>query len=318
MIELGGKRGYRFETAKFQYYAAQAAYEAKRFFVLNRLLKTFFAVAAAQESLDLAHEQTKIAEEVYKTVTAKVEAGKVSLIQQNKAQIAFTSAKISLDKAKADFSKTKEKLSVLWGCACPHFNRVIFPFYELDVPRSFEKCVTDLRGHPELLQSQMEHLASYQNLNLEKAVAVPDVTMLLGYKTLQETGDKGMILGASIPLPIYNQNQGNIQKAKAETDKAYDRYIELGLVLGNKLSVAYTEWWRAYREAELIQTTVLKVAKESFKLAQEGYREGKFEYLDMLDSQRTLFEVMERYIQAVLNYHQTKADIEYLIREEHE
>lgn len=58
----------------------------------------------------------------------------------------------------------------------------------------------------------MEHLAAHQNLNLEKSLAIPDVTVTLGYKTLQDTGNKGMILGASIPIPLFNQNQGNIQK----------------------------------------------------------------------------------------------------------
>ncbi len=85
LVELGGKRGFRQQTAKFQYYAALAGFQAKQLSLLNRLLKLFTLVIAAQENLELALNQTKIAEEVYTTVTAKVEAGKVSLIQQNKA-----------------------------------------------------------------------------------------------------------------------------------------------------------------------------------------------------------------------------------------
>ena len=158
----------------------------------------------------------------------------------------------------------------------------------------------------------MEYLAAHQNLNLVRALAVPDVTITLGYKTLQDTGNKGMIIGASLPIPVFNQNQGNIQRAKAQTAKAQDFYIELELALENKLTVSHVELMRAYREAEKIRSTILKSAVQSFELAQEGYKEGKFEYLDMLDSQKTLFEVKERYIQALLNYHTSRADIEYL------
>ena len=107
-----------------------------------------------------------------------------------------------------------------------------------------------------------------------------------------------------------------MQKARAEIQQTRDQYLELELALENKLSIAHRELIRAYKEAEKIRSTVLKAATQSFELAKEGYNEGKFEYLDMLDSQKTLFEVRERYIQALLNYHQSIADIEYLNTQE--
>lgn len=316
LLELGGKRKYRQQTATFQYYAAQAGYEAKELALLNRLLKQFTSVVAAQENLAVSFDQTKIAEEVYKTVSAKVEAGKVSLIQQNKAEIALSTSQINLERAKADFAKSKERLSVLWGNPCPDFDRVCFPFYEVNAPVPFQQCLSDLRENPELLRSQMEFLAAHQNAKFERSLAIPDITVTFGCKTLQDTGNKGLILGASIPIPIFNQNQGNAQKAQAEAVKSHNQTIELRLALENKLSVAHKELVRAYQEAELIRSRVLISAAQSFELAKEGYQEGKFEYLDMLDSQKTLFEVKERYIQALLNYHQSRADIEYLNTQE--
>lgn len=312
LVELGGKREFRYQTARLQRYAAEAGFEAKQLLLLNRLLKLFAAVVAAQENLALALDQTEVADEVYRTVAAKVEAGKVSLIQQNKAEIALATAGINLERAKADFSKSKERLSILWGSTCPDFDRVVYPFYEICQPVSVDECLSDLRDNPELVQSQMEHLAARQNLNLEKSLAVPDVTVTLGYKTLQDTGNRGMILGASIPFPLFHQNQGNIRKAKAEALKRHEQYVNLEHVLENRLSMAHTDLLRSYKEAEQIKATVLRAAVQSFELATEGYKEGKFEYLDMLDSQRTLFEVKERYIQALLSYHQSLADIEYL------
>lgn len=316
LIETGGKRGYRYQTASFQYYASQAGFEASQLVVLNRLLKLFSSAASAQESYQLAVDQTKIAEEVYKTVSAKVEAGKVSVIQQNKAEIAFSTAQIDLEKAEADFFKSKERLAVLWGASSPDFDRVSFAFYEISFPDQLEKYLSGIRKNPELVRSQMEVNAANQNLKLEKSLAIPDITVTLGYRTLQNTGNKGMALGVSIPLPFFNQNQGNVQRAMAETLKTRDQYIELELALENKLALAHAELIRAYKEADKIRSTVLKAATESFELAKEGYVEGKFEYLDMLDSQKTLFEVRERYIQALLNYHQSLADIEYLNTQE--
>jgi len=69
---------------------------------------------------------------------------------------------------------------------------------------------------------------------------------------------------------------------------------------------------RAYEEAIRIRDFSLPSASKAFDLAQKGYREGKFEYLDVLDAQRTLFEIKENYIQALVNYHTRRADIDYL------
>lgn len=316
LVELGGKRKFRYQTARFQFYAAQAGFEARQLALLNRLLKLFALVAASQENLALALDQTKVAEEIYRTVAAKTEAGKVSLIQKNKAEIALCTAQINFENAKAEFFKNKERLSILWGSSCPDFDKVSFPFYQISLPIPLEECLVNLRENPELMQSQMEHLAAHQNINLEKSLAIPDVTLTFGYKTLQDTGNKGLIFGASIPIPFFNQNQGNVQKARAQALKTHDLYMELELILENKLSSAHKELMRAYQEAEKIRSTLLKIAVQSFELAQEGYKEGKFEYLDMLDSQKTLFEVRERYIQAVSSYHKSMADIEYLNTQE--
>lgn len=334
LIELGGKRGYRMQTAKFQYFAAQAGFDARQLSLLNRLLRLFILVSATQENLSVTADQVKVAEEVYKTVLAKVEAGKVSLIQQNKAEIALSTSQINYERAQAEFAKNKERISLLWGSMYPDFDRVYYPFYEIFTPPPLDTCLTNLRENPQLIASQMDYLAAQESINLEKSRAIPDLTISLGCKVVRDPGDdpssssssgggtgggyvkpftnRGMILGASLPIPIFNRNQGNIESAIAQANKAKDQFIDIELALENKLTISHIELIRAYNEAEKIRSTVLKAAIQSFELAQIGYKEGKFEYLDMLDSQKTLFEIKERYIQALLNFHQSHADIEYL------
>ena len=84
-------------------------------------------------------------------------------------------------------------------------------------------------------------------------------------------------------------------------------------LLKNKLALAHQEVTRAFREVQLLKDTALVISEKSFELAKEGYQRGKFPYLDMLDSQRTLFEVRDKYIQAVLQYHLSKANLDYLV-----
>lgn len=312
LIELGGKRGFRMWNAEYELYAAKEGFEVTRVDLFNRLYKLFVAVAAAQELLIVSTEQQKIDKEALDSVSAKYESGKISLIQKNKAEIALANAEVRLIKAQVDFDSAKERLSLLWGNSCADFDSVDYQFYKIIAPRELGLCVRDLKNNPELIQLQFLHYAAHQNWNLENSRAIPDVAVTVGYKTLQDTGNKGMILGASVPLPVYHQNQGNIHKARATVEKSQDQLVEMQVLLENKLSIAHRELSRAYQEARRIQDGILISANQAFDLAKTGYVEGKFEYLEMLDAQRTLFEVKERYIQSLLNYHQRQVDIEFL------
>lgn len=312
LVEFGGKRGYRSLGAEYQYIAALSGYEASKLETLNRLTKLFVQVAAGQEQLNVAGYQLKIAQESLDSVSAKLEAGKVSQIQQNKAEIALSNAQIMLERAKVDLLTSKERLAVLWGAPCPDFERVDYPFYQIEHPQELSLCIDNLRNNPELIQSQYEYLAAHQGYLFEKAVQVPDVTVTFGVKTLRDTGEKGMILGAAFPIPVFNLNQGNIRKAESIIEKTHNEFHQVQLLLENKLTISHKQLVRAYEEASLLRDTVLKSANQTFQLATEGYKEGKFEYLELLDAQRTLSDVMERYIQALLTYHQKLAEIEYL------
>lgn len=312
LIELGGKRNFRISVAKSQFYAALAEYETSRLNLFNQLMKQFITVAAFQELLKVTEEQKKIAAEVLKSISDKVEAGRVSLIQQNKADIALSNAEINLQKAILDLQSAKEKLALFWVYPFLDFSEVFYPFFELQNPQEIASSQNALPLHPESVQCHFQLLAAYENLKLEKSNAVPDVTLSLGYKTLQDTGDKGLMLGASMPIPFFNRNQGAIYQAKAEISRADEQCYELQQILQTKLSISHRELLRAYQEALRIQTHLLKSAEESFEMAKEGYFAGKFEYLEMLDAQRTLFEIRERHIQSLLNYHLKLADIQFL------
>lgn len=316
LVELGGKRGYRSQSAGYLVCASLADYEAEKLRVLNQLTKLFLDVVFAQELVKLTKQQEKVSEEVFISVRTKVEEGRTSIIQQNKAEIGFFSSKINAEKALVNRTIAKERLSILWGESCPDFDSVEWPFYEVEAPVSLETCQIELPNHPELLRSQFEYLSSQQNYHLEKADNIPDLVITLGYKTANDTGNKGFILGASIPLNVFNQNQGNIQKARSEYQKREEISRELSLLLQSKLLSSHKELVRAYNEVEQIRKTILTSADKSFEFSKEGYIKGKFEYLDMLDSQKILFDIHEQYIEALLNYHKSKANIKYLNSED--
>jgi cobalt-zinc-cadmium efflux system outer membrane protein len=316
LIELGGKRRYRSQATSYLVCAATAEYDAEIYRTLNRLAKLFLEVAAAQELYELSKKQAMISEEAFKTVKSKVNEGRTSIIQQNKAEISYYTSRIDTEKAFVDWSIAKEKLANMWGESCPDFERVEWPFYELETPDDLEVCYSYLQSHPELVKSQYEYLSALQIYYLEKADKVPNLVVTCGYKTTNDTGNRGLIFGASLPLRVFNKNQGNIQSARSHYLQLEERSKEIQLALESRLMALHKESVRAYNEVDQMKNTILNAADKAFEFSKEGYVKGKFEYLDMLDSQKIQYDIHERYIQALLNYHKSKVDIKYLYSEE--
>jgi cobalt-zinc-cadmium efflux system outer membrane protein len=77
----------------------------------------------------------------------------------------------------------------------------------------------------------------------------------------------------------------------------------------------YRDLSAARMEAEILKADVLPGAGSAFEAAVEGYRQGKFGYLDVLNAQRTLFQVRRQYIETLKGYHQAAAAMERLIGE---
>lgn len=312
LFETANKRVLRTQAAAYQYYASIVGYNVSKLVLLNRLTRAFINVVAAQELLTLTLEQVTIAKEVLRIAKAKVEAGKVSLIQQNKATGAHSTAVIAVNKAKTDLKNAKTRLSLLWASTCPDFEKASFPFFDTPSPAAFEQCLADLCSQPEVEQYLYQYLNAQKIWHLERANRIPDVTLQIGYKANYEDNNQGLMAGISMPIPIFNRNQGNIGRAYFDMLKTEELGKQLWLVLTSRLSIAHEELVQAFEAAEHMKNVSLPAAVQAFELAQKGYREGKFEYLEVLDAQRTLFGIRERYIQALVHYHTRQADIDYL------
>jgi outer membrane protein, heavy metal efflux system len=228
----------------------------------------------------------------------------------------YLETQIELERAEVNFTTAKETLALLWGSIDPDFEYVDFPLFNILPPPSLASCCENLASNPAIVESQFRYLAASRLVKLEEAQRIPDLLVGVGYKSFQDSSNRGVILEASLPLPIFDRNKGNIYRAKAEASEQYQKQIELQQRLQQKLCMSYRELSRAYAEALRYETTVLRSASEAFQNALEGYKEGKFEYLEVLDMQQMLVDAKERYIQALVTYQEKLADIEYLNTQE--
>jgi cobalt-zinc-cadmium efflux system outer membrane protein len=152
-----------------------------------------------------------------------------------------------------------------------------------------------------------------QVARLERARRIPDLTVLAGVRRFSDLDGSAFLLGASLSLPLFDRNGGAIREADARLAKFAEQRRAAATATTLALAEAHRALEAAYHAATVTRDSVLPGAEEALAAVGEGYRLGKFGYLDVLDVQRTLNEARSRYLRALTDYHIAVAELERLI-----
>ncbi|RMD55185.1 MAG: TolC family protein, partial [Nitrospirae bacterium] len=178
---------------------------------------------------------------------------------------------------------------------------------------NFDVLLKRISKNPDIARWFKEIQQKEAALELEKARKFPNLTLTGGIRHKSAVDDNVFIMELSIPIPIFNRNQGDILRAKYRLNNAIEMKKVVSLRVTTSLSDAYKDLSKAYEAIKIMDREVLKNAQSTFDAVREGYRQGKFDLLNVLDAQRTLFSVKEQYIMILTSYHTSIAEIERLI-----
>jgi outer membrane protein, heavy metal efflux system len=266
---------------------------------------------AAEENVRLATEQKALAEDVLKSVTARVDAAASPLIQKSRAEVERASAAVALDSAQRERAISFKTLATLLGDKDAAFKLDSKAFFTLGKK---ESAVDEeqLKDNPDLAKLGTALEQSKARLELERANAIPDPMLNAGLVQIPSARGSALVMGLSIPIPVLNVNRGNIRKAQSEVIKTEEdnRYAELSLK--SDLTRAEQQMKNAYVMARTLSTEILPSAQKAFSLAREGYGLGRFPYIEVLDAQRSLFGARQQHIAALRAYHTSRAMLERL------
>jgi cobalt-zinc-cadmium efflux system outer membrane protein len=308
-LELGGKRAKRTRVAALDKELVQWDYQSARLDVMRQVTRAFVTTLAAQERLALTERLLELSRQAQSAAAQRVKAGRDSPIDELRADVAFSESRIERQKAQKALGAARHTLAAVWGGRAPAFERVAGDFYETSEPRPPAEMTAATANNPDLARWATEEDRRRAALRLEKARGVPDVTVGAGVRRYEETNDEAMVFGLAVPLPLFDRNQGGILAATAELGKVRRQYEAAQVRTLAALSEAVSALAAAYDEVTILHNEVLPKAQQTFEAAQQGYRQGKFDYLHLLDAQRTLFQTQMRYIDSVETYHRAQTEV---------
>lgn len=313
LIELGGKRAARTDAALIGEELAGRDYEAKRIEIIARVAGVFIEVLAAQERLRLAEETQRVAQSVVTTVSGRVQGGKVAPIEETRVKIGLSTTRIEQEQAQRDLIGARKRLALLWNSVTPHFNKALGNLDSVIVPPDLHALEERVLANPLALRAvkNVEHRQAL--LKVEQTKRIPNMVVSGGGVHHAQLGGTTATASIAIPLPLFDRNQGAIKEAYQRIDKAVDEQAATELRLKTELAQAYEMLLASWNEITILRDEIIPGAKSTFSVMRRGYELGKFGLLELLDSQRVLFQNQVLYVRALANYQRLVNDIERLI-----
>lgn len=313
LIELGGKRVARVNAALLGEQLAAIDYEFRRVEIIARVANVFTEVVAGQERVKLAEETRRLAQQVVDTVMLRVKAGKVPPIEETRAKVGLSAARIEFEQAQRDLISARKRLALLWDSAMPQFGQALGSLEISIAPPDFQLLQERVMENPLALRAlkNIEHRRAL--LEVEQTRRIPNLTVNAGVVNYALLGGNTAIASVAIPLPLFDRNQGNIKEAHQRVSKAEDEQAAMALRLKTELAQSYEAMSAAWNEIGILRDEILPGARSAFDVTRRGYELGKFGLLEMLDAQRILFQNQVLYVRALANYHRLVNDIERLI-----
>jgi len=312
LVELPGKRSSRVGAAGSEEQKSLYERDATRLDLIRDVVTAYAGVVAAEDELKILREEKDLASNVYESVAAKVDAGKEPPIQKNKATIELSSSTIALERAERSVETARKVLANLMGGQTDGFMVSADTLPDMKQPNGIATYAAMLSSSPDILMYDANIGAAQSNVSLEKARAVPDPTINVGVRDFREDDEQAFVAGVSFPLPVFDMNRAGVRRAGHEYNAAMLGKAQAQLSAETELVRSYEALVNAYREHQVLKETVLTGAQEAFDVAREGYKAGKFGYLEVLDAQRTLFAARKQSIQTRLDYYRELAAIDRL------
>jgi cobalt-zinc-cadmium efflux system outer membrane protein len=169
-----------------------------------------------------------------------------------------------------------------------------------------------LDEHPRARRWEAERLHSQAELALEKSQVWPNVEIGGGLQKFRENSENSYYVEMSVPIPLFNRNQGAIKAALAGTRIAEKREQYSLLMLKNKTAEVFRDITAARAELIALNDTLIPAARKAYNAVSEAFRLGEEEYLSVIDAQRQLLESTRRQAELTALFFELKAELEGL------
>jgi cobalt-zinc-cadmium efflux system outer membrane protein len=308
------KRRWARNAASWEIEQTRYAWEAQRRRVLNDVRAGYFEVLLAQKTIELNQQLVNIGDAGVRVAQQLFDHKVVSRADVLQARIEADMAKLGLNNARNRHQAAWRRLTAVLGQ--PQMRpQPLAGDVEANLPEfNWEDTLSVLLTQsPELGLANAGVERARSELSLQCAQRFPNFEVESWVKYDEGAHQSLIDVAVSIPLPLFDRNQGNVMAAQSNLIAASTEAQRVELDLRNRLASAFEQYANARRQVQTYTDSVLPNARESLRLTNLGYQAGEFGYVTLLTAQRTYFGVSLEYLNSLTELWASSVELEGML-----
>lgn len=316
LVERGQKRQERIAVAEAARAVAQLeVLNSTRTLILD-VQRAFVDVLLAKENFVIATETLDGFDRIVVVNRTRVNSGDLARVELVRSEIAALQFRNQVRQAELRLRTAKNRLQALMG------RTVLAREFDISGEMRRDRLALQqaeilnlaLSTRPDLSALRRDQARSLAELRLQLAQGKIDYTVGSSYNRQLNVGpgQRGDSVGVflSLPLPIYNRNQGEIERAKQEQAQIEARIRSLEQEIAAEVANAYEQFTTASTLLQTIEEDMLQQSKRVREVIEFSYRRGEATFIELLDAQRTLNDTIQGLYEARAEYAKSLFSIE--------
>ncbi len=316
-IPLGGKLGLRRDAYRAQQHTDELALSAQQQRIEADLESSFYAALALQQEIDTRKQLSAVAADAAETARQLANVGQADAPDVLQSEVEQEQAALDTFAAQHRYIAAFHQLAATAGQPDLPLCRLAGDLTTSPVPPP--SLDTIIEQSPAVQRADQAVHAAEAQLRSARREVVPDLTLRAGEQWNNElvhqnpniaTGAQSFA-SASIDLPLWNRNQGNIATAQAAVDAAQAEAHRVRLALRHSAAPLIEQYNVAAAQSARYRSDMLPRAQRAYELYRDRYRQMAAAYPQVLVSQRTLFQLQLDYVQSLGELWQSAAQLRH-------
>jgi len=286
-LEIGGQRGLRGRAS-----SASLSGELQRLddggrHMLANVSRAYHRLVAAEQRVVLVEEINRLNRQLQLSVRVQLAEGEVSVLEANLAAIEATRAEARTLEAKSARRSGELQLARLLGRERSISLRTtgplsMTPTLATSGPPVEDQVRSALSARPDLRALEHDVERARQDERLTRRESLPNIRVAALATREDPLSDPELGVGFGISLPLFNRNQGQRDRRRAEIAEVEQLRRAAELRVQTEVRDAHSVYQSAQSEVALLESQMLGPIRENQSLLDTAYREGKLDLASLL------------------------------------
>jgi outer membrane protein, heavy metal efflux system len=308
----GSQRQARINTAQAANAKLIAERDVKRLDALANTARWYAKAMALQAMATQADDAVKIANDTLRYVERRIAAGKSPHVELARAKVELAQRKLAREDISHEQAITYKQLAAHWGESDVGFTQVTADIRMIPAILSYDELEKRIKQHPRYEVLLTHERWQESQIALARSQSKPVWRLSLGIKHLAATDDQALVAGVSVPLGVFDRQQGRITEARALAALSRaEREAEL-INLSAAVFSLHQELNHSIHKLKTYSDDIIPALEKALKETQTAYETSGYSYQEWVAVQRELINAQDEHLNTALAAHLQSIEIERL------